>query len=281
MLFKSKKLERKFRQNGYVVIADFLPQSTIDGILELYESLKLDKLEGIYTNIKDKDLELNEQIDHYLKNAFHPFLERYFHNFFVDGGVFIVKGTGEKSESTLHQDWNIIDEREYISCCVWCPLVDVDESNGCLQIIPESNNWFKSIRSLNIAPLFVDFKKVKKHTLAIPIKKGSAIIFAHNVFHGSKPNYTNILRPVATVSIIPKNARPIHYLKNRDKINIIKADKLFYQNEVKKIYAGIEPDVTVIDQIDYQDGYVISNEKFMKTLNKNTNIFKRIFRINL
>lgn len=279
MLFKSRNTEKKFRKQGFIIIPDFLSNEDIDKLLTLYNTLKIENLEGIYTNIKDRDIVINEKIDQFLKAIFQPSLERHFSNYKADGGVFIVKGTGEKSESTLHQDWNIIDENKYISCCVWCPLVDVDETNGCLQVIPKSNNWFHSIRSLNISPLFVNFKNVEKEVMAVPVKKGSAVIFAHNVFHGSKPNYTATLRPVATVSIIPKEANPIHYLKNKDKIDIIAADKNFYQNEVKKIYAGLEPDVQLINQIDFKEDYLISNEKFMKTIHKNTSLLNRLFRI--
>lgn len=279
MLFKSKNIEKTFRKQGYIIIPDFLNIDDINKLTTLYNSLQIEKLEGIYTNIKDRDVALNEKIDLFLKTIFQPSLERHFNNFIADGGVFIIKGTGEKSESTLHQDWNIVDEKKYISCCVWCPLVDVDESNGCLQIIPKSNNWFHSIRSLNISPLFVNFDKVKNKTLSIPVYKGSAVVFAHNVFHGSKPNYTNIIRPVATVSVISKKATPVHYLKNGAKIDIISADKKFYQNEVKKIYAGIEPDVTIIDQIDFKNEFCITNDYFLKTLKKNTSFFTRIFNI--
>lgn len=277
MLFKSKKTEESFKKNGFITIPNFLSDEDIKKLKTLYDSLNIENLEEIYTNIKDRDLEVNEKIDHFLKAVFQPSLERYFADFIPGGGVFIVKGTGEKSESTLHQDWNVIDEEKYISCCVWCPLVDVDESNGCLQIIPESNNWFKSIRSSNIRPLFIDFRTVKKQLIPVPVKKGTAVIFAHNVFHGSKPNYTNSLRPVATVSVISKDATPIHYLKNEDKIDIVAADKNFYQNEVKKIFAGIKPEINVLHQIDFNEKYVLSEENFMKAFKKKSSLLNKWF----
>lgn len=276
MLFKSKKTEELFRKNGFIIIPDFLSDENIEKLTSLYNSLNIENLEEIYTNIKDRDLELNEKIDHFLKGIFQPSLEQHFANFIPDGGVFIVKGTGEKSESSLHQDWNVIDEEKYLSCCVWCPLVDVNESNGCLQIIPKSNNWFKSIRSSNIRPLFLNFKAVKKELISVPVKKGTAVVFAHNVFHGSKPNYTSTLRPVATVSVISKEATPIHYLKNGDKIDIVTADKNFYQKEVKKIFAGIKPEVNILDQIDFSEKYIISEENFMKAFKKNTSLLNKL-----
>lgn len=279
MLFKSSKTEKIFKKNGFIIIPNFLSDEDIDKLKSLYDSLNIENLEEIYTNIKDRDIESNEKIDQFLKAVFRPSLEQYFTNFVSDGGVFIVKGTGEKSESTLHQDWNIVDEEKHLSCCVWCPLIDVNELNGCLQIIPQSNNWFKNIRSLNIRGLFVDFKSVKKQLVSVPVKKGTAVVFAHNVFHGSKPNYTNILRPVATVSIISKEATPIHYLKENDKINIIAADKKFYQNEVKKIYAGSTPEINILEQINFKEDYVISKENFMKVFKKKSNIFNQWFGI--
>lgn len=281
MLFKSKKTEELFRKNGFITIPNFLNEEEIEKLVSLYSTLKIENLEEIYTNIKDRDLELNEKIDVYLKALFQPSLDKYFADFIPSGGVFIVKGTGEKSESSLHQDWNVIDEEKYLSCCVWCPLVDVDESNGCLQIIPTSNNWFKSIRSSNIRTLFVDFKNVKKQLVAVPVKKGTAVVFAHNVFHGSKPNFTEVIRPVASLSLISKDATPIHYLKNNDTIDIISADKKFYQNEVKKIFEGIKPDVQVLNSIVFKEEYVLSKESFMNTFNKKSNFFGSLFSFKL
>ena len=36
-----------------------------------------------------------------------------------------------------HQDWSIVDEESFRSYNVWIPLVNVDENNGAIQVLPQ------------------------------------------------------------------------------------------------------------------------------------------------
>jgi ectoine hydroxylase-related dioxygenase (phytanoyl-CoA dioxygenase family) len=42
----------------------------------------------------------------------------------------MVKSKGENGSLHPHQDWNIVDEREFNSYNIWLPLVDVNAENG-------------------------------------------------------------------------------------------------------------------------------------------------------
>jgi ectoine hydroxylase-related dioxygenase (phytanoyl-CoA dioxygenase family) len=280
MLFKLEKQNKQFKKNGYVVIKNFFNSEEVNQINELYKTLNINNLDEIYTNLKDRNPEINLEIDLFLKNMYTPKLEKYFKNYSIGGGAFLIKGIGEASVSSLHQDWNVVDESKSYSMGVWCPLVDVNENNGCLQIVPGSHSWFNKLRSFNMPSICINFDDVKSILKPVISEKGDAVIFAHNVFHGSKPNYTQQIRPVASVSVISKDAPLIHYFRTGETIKIIKAET-FFNYKVKELMAGKEIDLEIIDEIDFKEEYNLTEIEFMakynskhKFINKLMDFFK-------
>ncbi len=79
---------------------------------------------------------------------------------------------------------------------VWIPLVDGDERNGCLYIIPGSHKWgiLKGERAAdrNIRT-FEDVEK-KGEPVALPMRAGDILFFTNLTFHTSKLNSTDKVR---------------------------------------------------------------------------------------
>jgi phytanoyl-CoA hydroxylase len=79
---------------------------------------------------------------------------------------------------------------------VWIPLVDVDENNGCLYVIPGSHRWklFESERDENQG--MRSFENPEDHVKAIPqpMKCGDILFFSNMTFHGSKVNNSDAVR---------------------------------------------------------------------------------------
>ena len=79
---------------------------------------------------------------------------------------------------------------------VWIPLVDADEHNGCLYIIPGSHKWgiLKGERAAdrNIRT-FEDVEK-KGEPVALPMRVGDILFFTNLTFHTSKLNSTDKVR---------------------------------------------------------------------------------------
>lgn len=276
MIFRDNKLGRQFMQNGFCVIGDFLGESDLAAIGNLYDELNLVELHEIYSNIKDRPEEVNSRIDATLVSIFRPSLEKHFVNYRTGGGAFLVKGTGESSVSSLHQDWNVVDESKFVSMCVWCPLIDVDESNGCIQVVRGSHGWFRSLRSINMPSICVDFDKVESRLEAIPVKRGSAVIFAHNSFHGSRPNYSGRIRPAASVSVMNRDADMVHYYRNGDVIEILNAET-FFNDTVHLLLKEQKADLTRLGIIDYKSSYNVTHDEFYRTYRRHNSIWKRLF----
>ena len=76
---------------------------------------------------------------------------------------------------------------------VWIPFVDVDETNGCLAMLPGSQTWGlmegardekREMRS------FVD-PESRGTSVTVPMKAGDAVIFHNLTYHQSLPNRSN------------------------------------------------------------------------------------------
>lgn len=278
MLFKSKKNNVQFEKDGFVVIPDFFAPDQIERLKTIYSSLHLDELKTIYTNIIDRHPDENNEIALLLSQEFEKNIDEHFNNYTLVGGVFLVKGIGENSASKMHQDWNMVDETKYYSMGIWCPLIDVNETNGCIQVIPGSHRWFKSIRSHSMPSVIFKFEEVNDYLTPVPLKKGDAVIFAHNLFHGSKPNTTNENRPAAYIGVISKEAQLIHYIKNENLITEIKADNQFFVENVQKMNKKESFEFEIIRQFQYEQSYTVAKHQVLQKNKTSQNFFNRFFK---
>lgn len=266
MKFRDAHQEEQFSEKGFVSFP-LLNEAEVQELYELYNWLKLEDPHAIYTNIQDRSREDNKVIENKIFEVVGNKLDSILENHYIDGGTFLIKGTGEKSSSTMHQDWRVVDEDRYRSMSIWIPLIDVDENNGCLQVVPGSHKWESTIRSMNIPSLYVDFEDIEDHLVSIPLKAGHAAAHHHSLFHGSKPNYTNQIRPAVVLGIISADTDSIHYLANENgEIDIVRADEEFYHKAVKAMYERRKPDLEVLQTIPFKDTYTLTEERFMSFL---------------
>ncbi len=228
-MFKDTGNQRELDRDGAVCIPA-LNASQIAELTELYAEVKPVDATGIYSNIQDQPASLNFRINAKLIDAFRPFIEQHFTNVKVAGSSFLVKHAGGHSQSQLHQDYTLVDESEFLSLSIWCPLVDVDLHNGCLQVIKGTHNMFRhTLRSLNMPSLYLEFdERLEEHLTAIPVKAGTAVVYAHNLFHGSKPNASDETRFAAVVALTPETAETFHVLKNGENMDVLKVEDRFY-----------------------------------------------------
>ena len=109
-----------------------------------------------------------------------------------------------------HQDAGVatkeIDKTNMLT--VWFPLMDADEENGCLQVVPGSHDGkvlthcpgfnpktgeafpALSAQGLQIPPTL--FKS--EHAMSVPMKKGDALFLTKKTVHSSLPNISDKIR---------------------------------------------------------------------------------------
>ncbi len=266
MFIKAAKNRIAYKINGYFVIKNFLNNGQQTRLLDYYNSLNLYadarvSSYGVYTNnAKDSDAKKSKEIDTFIQDVCLSSLERHFEDFQVGGGIFLLKGVGEKIVA-MHQDWNIVDETVSTSFAVWCPLVDVNENNGCIHVIPGSHKWFNNIRTSNIDSVFMPLDRVDESLVAIPLEKGDAIIFAHNLFHGSYPNKSNATRPTVGLSVMPGDTRQVHFLRDGDQVKLMDSRAGYYLDKLK---TGQKDQSQVVSTIPYKEEYLLTEETFWK-----------------
>lgn len=78
----------------------------------------------------------------------------------------------------------------------WVPLVDVDEANGCLWVIPGSQRWGLLDGARGSDQNIRTFENVEQRGRAVPVpmKRGDVLFFGNLTFHASKLNRTDRVR---------------------------------------------------------------------------------------
>ncbi len=126
---------------------------------------------------------------------------------------FLVKAPRPDSQTPLHQDVTLVDERLFTSYSIWVALDDVDSSNGCLKVLTGSHRYHLGIRPNPSYPWrfrnVVD--RIEGDMISVPLRKGEALIFSHALIHSSGANLTDRPRVAAVIALYPAGAELFHY----------------------------------------------------------------------
>ena len=104
----------------------------------------------------------------------------------------------ERTAFPWHQDSQYYGEStQHIHVVsVWIPLVDVDERNGCLYVMPGSHSWSLLKGERGADRKIRTFEDVEKRgkPVALPMRPGDILFFSNLTFHASKLNTTDKVR---------------------------------------------------------------------------------------
>ena len=103
----------------------------------------------------------------------------------------------------LHQDSQYYgpETGHILVISVWIPLVDVDEHNGCLCLIPGSHRWGLLPGARRADQNMVSFEDVEQRGTPVPepMRCGDLLAFHNLTFHGSRVNRSDGVRWSADV----------------------------------------------------------------------------------
>ena len=112
----------------------------------------------------------------------------------------------------LHQDITMVKEGGRPAISLWCPLVDVDRGNGCLEVVAGSHLLGGGPRAPGTAFIGrqAEAEIRARYLRPLPLGAGQAVLMNQAVFHASPPNASATSRPVA-VSVLAPREKPLVY----------------------------------------------------------------------
>lgn len=257
-------LDNQLAEDGFVVVP-FLNPSEIVALKKVYNDAHSEQQVPFYATAHHQDSEFRKRMSEAIAAILKPHAEGVFVNCQLLGASFIVKAPNAESSLQPHQDWNIVDETEFRSFNVWIPLVDLNEENGAIEVLPKSHNWLRGYRHSSI-----DCAYRKVHHLVweimtpLYLKAGEALIYDHALLHASKAN-TSLENRIAIASgVKPSEAQMLFYWNNGGRIEQYESNTEFFMTQ--NIFAG-PGSLKKKAQFGY-DFPVVSPEMFFKWVGK-------------
>lgn len=218
-VFTDKTLNENFIKNGFIKVK-LLTKNEIEEVKRQLNEFYLNRAtlsETLSVSLWSNDYELKLFADNLIKQTLLNKLNLLLNDYEAIWGDIIIKQPHIFKTFELHQDWTFVDEEQFMSVNVWCPLQDVNYWNGGLQVVPKSHLILDKIRGLNITPSYNKIGNSIKSKYAVNVKAemGEAILFSHALLHASPPNRTLKKRMVIGLNLKPKVAPITHYLLNK------------------------------------------------------------------
>ncbi len=212
-VFTDPVLEAGFRERGYVVV-DLLDGALVHRLRDEVASLYRGERSGFHSTLMSRDHEYRMSVLPSIGPAVDPFLGSLLERYEIFAASLTVKWPDDESELPPHQDWTMVDEERFRSVAVWCPLVDTDESNGALRVLPGSQKILDHLRCSPANPVEIIAEEgliTIDELELVPARAGQAIIFDNAVLHGSGPNRSGVWRPAVTLACKPVEAQLLHH----------------------------------------------------------------------
>ena len=218
-IFKDSALQQEFDENGFVKI-NLLDAAVIEKLTSLFHQIHTNLESNTFNSstffkTKKRKLEIRDA----LYSIFLPYFETIFCNYTYIGSSYLYKTKGQNSAVQPHQDWTIVDEHKYVAINIWTPLIDTNEQNGTLYVLPGSQAQKQfTLRAPTIPfPYQNRMNKVIKDCIPTNAKAGEAVILNQSLIHYSSPNLADDIRIAITSGIKSKDAPMIFHYQNEHK----------------------------------------------------------------
>lgn len=222
-IFRDPTLQAEFHENGFVIVP-FITASQIEDLFAVYHSCYPTGVDGFFSTTFANNPEHREKVNHSIAEICKTQIDALFENYKLLFSSFIVKAPGENSRLIMHQDMTLLDEKQYSGINIWCPMVDLNERNGAIEVLPKSHRFFETYRGSSIPDIYDDVKaEVESLMQPCYLKAGEAIIFDQSIIHNSPPNLSDSERPTINTFVAHKDAR----------IKICYWDKENYGNQIE------------------------------------------------
>lgn len=206
-VFKDEALQASFEEHGYVVVP-YYNEAEIAELKQLYQELHPVDEQGFFPSTFSKDKHYRQTADSEIRRIGGRSMEKFLTDHQVVCGSFIVKSPGPESVMQVHQDMTLVDESEFTGINIWCPLIDLTETNGVLYVLKGSHRLVPTYRGSTIPGVYDDVQEeIIDFMEPLFLKAGEAVIFDQSIIHYSPPNLSEEVRIVTNTYFTHLEAR--------------------------------------------------------------------------
>jgi len=258
-MLKDEKLNTQLRERGYVTVP-FLNKEEVDYLIKVFYDNHKSDINHFYATAHVEDLDFRERMNQEIRKIYNRAIGEYFINCRPLGGSYIVKPVSSNELLQPHQDWSIVDETLFRSFNIWIPLVDLNENNGTIFVLPESHNWVDAkYRHLSIPCVYGKvYDLVWQNKTPLYLKAGEALIYDHALVHASESNKTTELRLACAYGIIPEEAEMRYYWNNNGQVEEYASNPEYFMTQ--NIFSGPHG-LTKLADVEY-DFHQINDDEF-------------------
>lgn len=205
-VFRDKAHQAQFERDGYIVLP-FYNAAEIEELTGLYKRLHPKDEKGFFPSTFSSDKNYRIEADKTIRRVCERSIADYFQDIKVMCGSFIVKTPVPESAMCVHQDMTLVDESKYTGINIWVPLIDLNDENGTLEVLPRSHRIFPTYRGSSIPEFFGSCPEyVKRYMIKVYPRAGEAVIFDQSIIHYSQANRSNDIRIVTNTYFTHQDA---------------------------------------------------------------------------
>lgn len=216
-LFRDSLVQDHFGRYGWVKV-DLLNQEEVSRLNDGFAMLCHHFSEGFDTTAIMADPKIKSLAKELIRPIFIEKTKKIFVDCDIFAESFVSKGCA-KDSLPFHQDWSFVEEDQgFATATIWSPLVDVSPSNGTIEVVSKTHRLPRRPRLVigHDYPYAAFQSVLQQNAQPVSAKAGEAVIWDGALFHGSSPNLTNELRPVAAALVFPSEARTVLYYSGQD-----------------------------------------------------------------
>jgi hypothetical protein len=229
-VFQDPTHEAAFATDGFVVV-DVLDDAQVREVREIFDRLCPDPSAQFLASMAWPDRAYPTAVDREVRPIVAPGVLAHLVGYRDVFGSYVSKGRGDENTVDLHQDWNFVDEDRFRSVLAWVPLIDTDETNGTLAVVPGTHRAVETLRgSPDIPTPYVDEHDLirERFLQPVPLRAGQAILYDGALLHGSSPNRTSDVRPAFGLVSVPEEAELLHWFIEDGQIDLYEVDARFF-----------------------------------------------------
>lgn len=253
-IFRNRETDEAFRLDGYVT-AQLLAPEDIRALLDLHRAVTPELTQDFFATLHNPDAEHRRRGHHGIIQIIRDKVRQLIYDYEFCLATFLTKKPlASDAEVGLHQDISLVDPADHIGIDVWCPLVDVDENNGCLKVVKGSHLLLPHIVAVprGTAQLATTLDLLdSEYARHVPLAAGSAVFYDSRLVHGSDGNRTDAPRIAFSCAMIPTGVSPRIYFGDEQKPANLEVYEVSDDFLLNYTFSERPDGATLLDSIDY------------------------------